>query len=90
VIRFLAALLLCVTGVAASDNAGLLTPADLKKAEKLDKRKCWRCHKPYDPSAYDDIEWTEWMDKMSRKAKLKPADDALLRRYFDHTRDTEK
>lgn len=85
-IRLLAILLLCVTGVAASDGAGLLTPADLKKAEKLDKRKCWRCHKSYDARAYDDAEWAEWMDKMSRKAKLKPDDDALLRRYFNHTR----
>ena len=89
-IRFLAALLLCTTGVAASDGAGLLTPADLKKAEKLDRKKCWRCHKPYDTRQYDDAEWAEWMDKMSRKARLKPADEALLRRYFKHPRETEK
>lgn len=85
-IRFLAVFLLCATAVAASDGGGLLSPAELRKAEKLDKRKCYRCHKPHDPRQYADEEWDEWMDKMSRKARLKPRDEELLRRYFDQTR----
>ena len=79
-------LLACATGVAASDGAGLLSPAELKKAAKLDKGKCYRCHKPYDPRQYSAEEWDEWMDKMSRKARLKEKDEALLRRYFDQKR----
>ena len=78
-------LLAFTTGVATSDDAGL-SASDLEKARKLDKKKCYRCHKPYDPRDYDDAEWEDWMEKMSRKARLKSADEALLRRYFDTQR----
>lgn len=86
--RWLWLLLVCATGAAASDGAGL-SPAELKKAEKLDKRKCYRCHKPHDPRDYSDEEWDRWMDKMSRKARLKSRDEELLRRYFDQKRQSE-
>lgn len=79
-------LLAGVTGVAASDGAGPLSPAELKKAAKLDKRKCYRCHKPYDPRKYSAKEWESWMEKMARKARLKERDEQLLRRYFNHIR----
>ena len=81
--RWLGALLLCMTSVATAADAGLLTAAEMKKAEKLDKRKCYRCHKPYDPRDYSSAEWDDWMDRMSRKARLKEKDEDLLRRYFE-------
>ena len=42
--------------------------------------------KAYDPSAYSETAWREWMDKMSRKAKLKPDQKELLTRYMDEVR----
>lgn len=79
--RWLWFLLVCATGAAASDGSGL-SAAELKKARKLDKRKCYRCHKPHDPRDYSVKDWDMWMNKMSRKARLKSRDEELLRRYF--------
>ncbi len=83
--RWLCLLLVWATGAAASDGARL-SPAEFKKAEKLDKRRCYRCHKPYDPRDYSLEEWDGWMQKMSRKARLKEKDEALLKRYFSEIR----
>ena len=52
-------------------------------ARKLYVGKCARCHKFHDPAKYSDKEWREWMNKMSRKAKLKPEQTDLLTRYLE-------
>jgi hypothetical protein len=52
--------------------------------------KCARCHKFYNPARYADAEWRDWMDKMSRKAGLKPAQKELLSRYLDVYRTAAK
>lgn len=78
-------LVLGLTGVAASDDAGL-SPAEFKRADKLCKQKCYRCHKFYDPCDYSQEQWDEWMGKMSRKARLKAKQEELLTRYFNHLR----
>ena len=72
-------------GAAPAGDAGL-SPAEIKTAGKLERRKCYRCHKPHDPRNYSTKEWDRWMDKMSRKARLKSADEELLRRYFKSKR----
>jgi hypothetical protein len=77
--------MLWTTGAITAGEAPL-SPAELKRAVKLDRQKCWRCHKPHDPRSYARDEWNEWMTKMSRKARLKPSEDTLLRRYFEQTR----
>lgn len=82
-------LLVGVTGVAASDDAGL-SAAELKRADKLVKQRCYRCHKLYDPHDYSKAEWDKWMGKMSRKARLKEEQEELLNRYFDHLREQPK
>lgn len=74
-------MLVCATGAVASDGTGLSSP-ELKQAAKLDKKRCYRCHKPYDPRDYSVEEWDGWMEKMSRKARLTSKDEKLLRRYF--------
>ena len=79
--RWLWLLMAFVTGAAASDGAGL-SAAEFKKAQKLDKQKCCRCHKPYDPKNYSAEDRDMWMEKMSRKTRLKSKDEELLRRYF--------
>jgi len=67
-------------------RAGDLTPEEIRAARKLHNTKCVRCHKAYDPAAYNETAWREWMDKMSRKAKLKSDQKELLARYLDDVR----
>ena len=55
-------------------------------ARKLYLRKCARCHRLYEPAAYDDRTWQEWMVKMRRKARLNPEQYALLSSYLDGLR----
>jgi hypothetical protein len=81
--RGLCLLVVCTTVAAGAAAAGDgLSASELRKAQKLDKKKCYRCHKPYDPKDYSVEDWDVWMGKMSRKARLKSKDEELLRRYF--------
>jgi hypothetical protein len=68
--------------------AGATDPAadSSSQARRLYVAKCARCHKLYDPAGYVDAEWRDWMVKMSRKAKLKPDQEALLSRYLETLR----
>jgi cytochrome c553 len=69
------------------DAASTFSIADRKSARELYLAKCARCHKFDDPAKYPDKEWHEWMDKMSRKARLRPEQNELLLRYLDLYRD---
>jgi len=60
----------------------ILSPADAEAGRKLYINKCARCHRFYEPAKYAAGEWETWMLKMSRKAKLKPAQEELLARYL--------
>jgi hypothetical protein len=59
---------------------------DTTVARRLYRTKCLRCHKEYNPANYSDTAWRDWMDKMSKKAKLKPDQKELLTRYLDDVR----
>src|SRR6266404_2175046 len=62
------------------------TPGDpIAGGRKLYLAKCAKCHKFYDPAKYTDGEWAMWMEKMGKKAKLKPEQKQLLSRYIDET-----
>ena len=50
--------------------------------QKLYVAKCAKCHKFYDPAKYSEADWEMWMTKMSKKAKLKPAQEAELSKYI--------
>jgi hypothetical protein len=74
-------LFLASTGVlpaGASDSTNVL-----EAGRKLYTVKCARCHKFYDPAKYSDEAWHTWMDKMSRKAKLKADQKQILSEYLD-------
>ena len=75
-------------GLVAFGAAGaeVMSAAEIKEARKLHIAKCAKCHKLYDPAKYDDAEWSKWMTKMSKKAKLKPAQAELLARYLNTVR----
>ena len=60
-----------------------LSPKETGDAQKLYNTKCAKCHKFYDPAAYNDKEWADWMTKMSRKSKLKREQEEVLARYLD-------
>jgi len=55
----------------------------IEAGRKLYTAKCARCHKFYNPANYPDAKWREWMDKMSRKAKLKPDQKEILSEYLE-------
>ena len=60
-----------------------LSPKEIAAAKKLYTAKCARCHKFYDPSLYAEVEWTSWMTKMRKKARLKNDQYDLLLRYAE-------
>ena len=66
-------------GIFAQD----LTQQDREAARKLYVAKCAKCHRFYEPKAYPEGKWGEWMESMSRKSKLKPDQQQLLNRYLD-------
>jgi hypothetical protein len=61
---------------------------EIKRASNLYNAKCARCHKFYDPAAYNDAEWQKWMAKMSKKSHLQPDQVELLSRYLEGFRKT--
>ena len=67
-------------------GAAELSPKETGDAKKLYNTKCAKCHKFYDPAAYTDKEWADWMTKMNRKSKLKPEQAELLARYLETLR----
>jgi nitrate/TMAO reductase-like tetraheme cytochrome c subunit len=67
-----------------------LSPKEVAAAKKLYTSKCAKCHKFYDPAGYNQSEWDEWMQKMRKKSKLKPDQYALLSRYLETLRGSEK
>ena len=81
-----AVLVLAIAGAGAVD----LPPGKRKAAEDLYNLKCAKCHKFYDPAAYSEKDWEMWMRKMSRKSKLKPEQEELLRRYLGEFRSQAK
>jgi cytochrome c553 len=66
-----------------SAGAEELSAGEIKIAKKLYVAKCAKCHKFYDPAKYSETEWRKWMDKMSRKAKLKPDQKEILSKYLE-------
>ena len=59
--------------VATAADTSSLKPAEVGAAQKIYTSKCARCHKFYEPTGYDDHEWTVWMGKMRKKARLNAA-----------------
>ena len=60
--------LVIVALAAASVSAA--EPAHAAVARNLYVNKCARCHKLYDPAAYDEAQWKQWLLKMQRKVRL--------------------
>ncbi len=69
------------------DTPSRLPPELAAKGRQLYVTKCARCHKFYDPGVYSEAEWQTWLHKMSRKAKLDPAQEELLTKYLDNFRE---
>src|SRR5437899_912855 len=78
--------LLLVLALAGCSGPGKeLAVEDKAEARKLYVAKCAKCHKFYDPAKYSDAEWRTWMEKMSKKAKLKPEQAEKLSQYIEDT-----
>jgi len=55
---------------------------EMQQARDLYAAKCANCHRFYPPADYSANEWRGWMQKMSRKSRLKPDEELLLNRYL--------
>jgi hypothetical protein len=66
-----------------SAGAPEFTEEQVEAARTLYIAKCTGCHKFYPPANYSAADWEVWMRKMSRKARLNPEQDALLRAYLE-------
>jgi hypothetical protein len=64
-------------------GAPQFTDEQVEAARTLYIAKCTGCHKFYPPANYSAADWEVWMRKMSRKARLHPEQDALLRAYLE-------
>ncbi len=86
--RLLPLLIFSVASAGSYFTAGAaeLSPVEVKEAQKMYVAKCAKCHEFYQPTGYQDAEWSDWMKKMSRKSKLKPAQEELLTRYLEVVR----
>ena len=84
-IAFLIATLGLVVRVCAGE-AQDLSESDFKEARRLYVSKCSRCHKFYEPSAYTEADWHDWMEKMRKKSKLKPHQYDLVLQYTEKLR----
>jgi hypothetical protein len=67
---------------AEAASAAGLSAQEVTDASALYTIKCAKCHKFYKPADYSQKDWDMWMRKMSRKSKLKPAQEELLTRYL--------
>jgi len=80
-------LLVAALKLAAAEK---LSASELAAARKLSAVKCAKCHKFYEPVDYTRADWADWMEKMRRKAKLKPEQFDLLSRYLEEARASGK
>ena len=85
---FILTVALAVSSISAM--ATELSSSELKAAQKVYLTKCAKCHKLYEPSSYSDEEWSTWMLKMKKKAKLKEEPYNLVSKYTDLLRKQAK
>jgi nitrate/TMAO reductase-like tetraheme cytochrome c subunit len=89
--RLMIGILIAVsTAALVPASAAELSSKEIKDAKKIYIAKCAKCHKFYDPAAYDQAEWDEWMQKMREKSKLKVNQFELLTRYLETIRGSVK
>jgi hypothetical protein len=76
-------MLVMFVALAGALPAGAADSAEgVQAGRKIYLVKCARCHKFYNPAKYPDEAWRDWMDKMSKKAKLKPDQKEILSEYL--------
>jgi len=76
-------LLLALAGVGPAISADELTAKEIASAQKIYVAKCAKCHRFYEPMSYSAQDWQTWMEKMSKKSKLKADQARVLTRYLD-------
>src|ERR1043165_3512209 len=70
--------------------AGPFAPAESVTAGRtVYLQKCARCHRFYDPAAYSEEDWSGWMRKMARKARLTPEQTTHVNQFLNSFRSSE-
>ena len=75
---------------AEAASAAGLSAQEVTDASQLYVAKCAKCHQFYNPAGYSQKDWDTWMRKMTRKSKLKPAQEELLTRYLGAFREDQR
>ena len=89
--RLLWSILLLHFAAALANGVPIEMPAkELAAAKKIYSAKCGRCHEFYEPRAYNNAEWNQWMTKMVKKSRLKKEQTELLTRYTETLRTESK
>ena len=57
-------------------------PLPEREGVALYRRKCSACHRPYAPSERAPEKWAEVSEKMIRRAKLTPDEEARVKAYL--------
>ena len=73
---------LALTVVVPGSNNDKLSPGEKVEAKAIYETKCASCHRLYDPNNYAEDEWSLWVGRMMRKARLDPYRTKLLGRYL--------
>jgi len=81
--RTLCLLFMGFAAVHPAASAGELTAKEIVSAQKIYVAKCAKCHRFHEPTNYAEPDWRTWMEKMSKKSKLKGGQPELLTRYLD-------
>jgi hypothetical protein len=79
----LLAVVFVVAGCAQSAPEPEIALSGPEAGRKLYVAKCAKCHKLYDPAEYSDAEWSKWMAKMTKKARLTPEQGSVLVDYIN-------
>jgi hypothetical protein len=66
----------------SAECADELTVKEISTARKIYVAKCAKCHRFYEPTNYPEPDWRTWMEKMSKKSKLKGEQARLLTQYL--------
>jgi hypothetical protein len=86
----MAALCLAAAPPLRAETSAKWTREDWAAAAALHQNRCAECHRLYEPSDYSEEDWTSWIRKMKRKARLSLSETRLLSDYTQALRRNDK
>lgn len=66
------------------------THDEWEDAQAMHANRCAQCHRLYDPKDYSEEEWSGWLKKMKRQARLSLKETRQLSEYTHALRQNDK